>query len=237
MTSRTCKLLLLAFAFLLPAADPGLAATLLFKGQVKDGLGQPVAGAEVYVFDSANVKRPADFISAKTGGDGFFQMPLPPGRYWAMAIQRQGETRVGPLGAADRSSGAPLIFEGGADKQVFADFTVTSLKEAALRNRKRNEELIKVTGRILDPSGAPLAGYYAMADPARQGQLPLYLSAWTEKDGNYTLFLPKGKNFLDVAGVFPPANDYLLSFEVDFDGDAVGVDLVASPGTVVSSGP
>lgn len=232
MTSRTCKLLLLAFGLLLLAADPGLAATLLFKGRVTDGLGQPVAGAEVYVFDSANVKRPADFISAKTGGDGFFQMPLPPGRYWAMAIQRQGETRVGPLGAADRSSGDPLIFEGGADKQVSADFTVTSLKEAALRNRKRNEELIKVTGRILDPSGAPLAGYYAMADPARQGQLPLYLSTWTEGDGNYTLFLPKGKTFLGVAGVFPPDSDYYLGLEVDFGGDAVGVDLVASPGVV-----
>lgn len=209
------------------APASAVAGPLLLKGRILDGNGQPVSGAEVYVFDSANVKRPADFISERSGRDGHFQVALPPGRYWTMAIQRQGEARIGPLGPTDRFSGDPLLFEGGADKQVFNDFTVISLKEAALRNRKRNEELIKVTGRILDPSGAPVAGAYAMADPSPKGQMPLYLSTWSEADGLYTLYLPKGKIFLGVARVFPPDNDYLLAVEADFTGDAVAEDLVA----------
>lgn len=225
MTSRTWKFLLLAL-LLLPSAIAA-AGPLSLKGRILDGNGQPVSGAEVYVFDSANVKRPADFISERTGSDGVFQLALPPGRYWTLAIQRQGEARVGPLGPSDRFSGEPLLFEGGADKQVVNDFTIISLKEAALRNRKRNEVLIKVTGRILDPSGAPVAGAYAMADPSPKGQLPLYLSTWSEADGLYTLFLPKGKIFLGVARVFPPGSDYHLDREADFNDDAVGEDLVA----------
>jgi hypothetical protein len=227
MTSRTWKFLLLALV-LLPSALAA-AGPLSLKGRILDGSGQPVAGAEVYVFNSANVKRPADFISERSGSDGHFQLTLPPGRYWTMAIQRQGTARVGPLGPSDRFSGEPLLFEGGDDKQLVNDFTIISLKEAALRNHKRNEELIKVTGRILDPSGVPVAGAYAMADPSPSGQLPLYLSTWSEADGLYTLFLPKGKIFLGVARVFPPGNDYHLNREAEFNDDAVGEDLLAPP--------
>lgn len=225
MTARIWKFILLPL-LLLPSAI-AVAGTLSLQGRILDGDGQPVGGAEVYVFDSANVKRPADFISEKTGPDGHYQLALPPGRYWTLAIQRQGEARVGPLGPTDRFSGEPLLFEGGADKQVVNDFTIISLKEAALRNRKRNEELIKVTGRILDLSGVPVAGAYVMADSAPKGQLPLYLSTWSEADGLYTLFLPKGKIFLGVARVFPPDSDYHLEREADFNDDAVGEDLVA----------
>ena len=204
------------------------AGPLVIEGRVLDVGGRPLSGAEVYVFDSANVKRPADFISERTGGDGHFRLSLPPGRYWTMAVRRQGDARVGPLGPADSYSGEPVFFEGGADKRVVNDFTVISLKEAALQNRKRNEELIKVTGRILDSAGTPIAGAYAMADSSPRGELPLYLSAWTETDGVYTLFLPKGKIYLGVGRVFPPGNDYHLTSEAEFNGDAVGVDMVIS---------
>lgn len=227
MASLTWKTLLSALALLLLPCGIVTAGPLLLKGRILDGNGQPVSGAEVYAFDSTNVKRPADFISGKTGRDGLYTLPLAPGRYWTMAVQRQGETKVGPLGPNDRFSGEPLLFEGGADKEVHNDFTIMSLKEAALRNRKRNEELIKVTGRILDSSGAPVVGAYAMADPSPTGQLPLYLSTWSEADGHYTLYLPKGKIFLGVSRVFPPGSDYYLGLEADFVGDAVGEDLVA----------
>jgi hypothetical protein len=225
MSTRSWKFLLLIL-LLLPSAVAA-AGPMLLKGRVVDGNGQPVSGAEVYVFDSANVKRPADFISGMTGLDGLYQLPLPPGRYWTMAIQRQGEARVGPLGPNDRFSGEPLLFEGGADKQVVNDFTITSLKEAALRSHKRNEELVKVTGRILDSAGAPVAGAYAMADVSPKGQFPLYLSTWSEADGLYTLFLPKGKIFLGVSRVFPPESDYHLERAAEFDSDAVGTDMIA----------
>jgi len=236
MIPLICRYLVLSLAvFLVPAA--ALAGPLVLTGRVLDGGGQPVSGAEVYVFNSVNVKRPADFISEKSGADGRFQLALPPGRYWSMAIQRQGAARVGPLGTSDRFSGEPLVFEGGADKQVVTDFTILSLKESALRSHKRNEELIKITGRLLDSSGAPVAGVYALADPAPNGELPLYLSTWTEADGVYTLYLPKGKIFLGAARVFPPVNAYHLEREVEFDADVVGEDLVVPPDTPQISPP
>ena len=225
MTRNFRFLLLTCILWLLPVGVVA-AGQLLLKGVVLDGAGQPVGGAEVYVFDSANVKRPADFISEKTGGDGSFHLALPPGRYWTMAVRRQGESRLGPLGPNDLFSGAPLAFEGAADKQITSDFTVMTLKDAALRSHKRNEDLVKVAGRIVDPAGNPVAGAYAMADLARKGELPLYLSTWTEADGGYTLFLPKGEVFLGVSHKFPPGNDYLLDRKAEFHEDTVGVDLV-----------
>ncbi|NTV13372.1 MAG: carboxypeptidase regulatory-like domain-containing protein [Desulfobulbaceae bacterium] len=221
--------LLLVVAILLAPTIAG-AGPLLFQGRILDAGGQPVSGAEVYVFNSANVKRPADFISEKSGGDGRYQLVLPPGHYWTMAVQRQGTARVGPLGPNDRFSGEPLAFEGGSDKHLDHDFTVISLKEAALRSHKRNEDLLKVTGRILDPAGLPVAGAYALADPSQQTELPLYLSTWTEADGVYTLYLPKGKIFLGAAKVFPLASAYHFEREAEFDADVVGADLVVPPG-------
>lgn len=227
MTSKTLNYLLLLLLIL--PCGVGAAGSMSLKGRILDVNGQPVSGAEVYVFDSANVKRPADFISGRTGRDGRYQLPLPPGRYWTMAVQRQGETKVGPLGPNDRFSGDPLFFEAETDREVHNDFTIMSLKDAAQLNRKRNEELIKVTGRILDQSGAPVAGAYAMADPSPGGGVPLYLSTWTGADGVYTLYLPKGKISLGVSRVFPPGSDYHLGLEADFNGDVVGRDLLAPP--------
>lgn len=231
MISCLRRYLLLALVVVLLPTLAG-AGPLLLQGRILDGGGQPVSGAEVYVFNSANVKRPADFISEKSGSDGRYQLTLPPGRYWSLAIQRQGGARFGPLGPSDRFSGEPLLFEGGDDKQVVSDYTIMSLKEAALRSHKRNEELIKITGRLLDPSGAPVAGAYALADPAPQGGVPLYLSTWTEADGVYILYLPKGKIFLGVARVFPPGSAYLLDHAVEFDADVVGEDIIVPPEVV-----
>lgn len=230
------RYLLLTLAILLLPAI-ALAGPLLLQGRILDGAGQPVSGAEVYAFNSVNVKRPADFISEKSGKDGRYQLILPPGRYWSLAIQRQGVARVGPLGANDRFSGDPLLFKGGADKQVITDFTIMSLKETALRSHKRNEELIKITGRLLDQSGAPLAGCYALADSSTKSELPLYISTWSEADGVYTLYLPKGKIFLGAARVFPPGNAYPLAREVELDADMVGEDIVVPADGAPSASP
>ena len=57
----------------------------LLKGTVLDIKAMPVEGAEIFIYDSTDVRRPADFISARTGKDGSFQMDLPAGIYWAVA--------------------------------------------------------------------------------------------------------------------------------------------------------
>jgi hypothetical protein len=78
----------------------------LLKGTVFDIKAVPVEGAEIFIYDSTDVRRPADFISAGTGKDGSFQMDLPAGIYWAVARIRSGD-QFGPLMPGDKHSGDP----------------------------------------------------------------------------------------------------------------------------------
>jgi len=74
-------------------------------------MAQPVAGAEVYLYDSKQVKRPADFISPKTKTDGSYKLTVPAGVYWAVAILRRTGPSFGPLQVGDKHSGEPLVLD------------------------------------------------------------------------------------------------------------------------------
>ena len=207
---------------LLAAAEPGV-----LQGRILDIFEAPVENAEVYVFDSPDVKRPADFISNRTTGDGRFSVRLPSGNYWAVAIFRKGGGRFGPLAPSDRHSGDPVAFEiaGAATRSL--DFMVVNLREAARKHRKKSAELIKVTGRVVDQAGAPVQMAYAMAHKMEQfGTLPDYISAWTAVTGEYSLYLPPGRYYLGAALGFPPQSGYNLKTAHQFTGDTDKVDLV-----------
>jgi hypothetical protein len=205
------------------------AENFVFRGQVVDTANKPVGGAEVYVFDSANVKRPADFISNRTGGDGYFQVELPPGHYWSMAIMRVSGASFGPLGKDDKHSGEPVEIDSAGKNEFSKDFTVMDLREAARANQKRSETVIKISGRILNEDGLPVEMAYVLADQQRKfGDMPQYLSTWTEADGVYVIFLPKGEIFIGASTDFPPKSDYTLVNKFDFTGDMTGFDLIIS---------
>lgn len=204
----------------------------IFRGQIVDTANKPVTGAEVYIFDSQNVKRPADFISSPTSSDGLFRIELPQGHYWTMAIVRSGVNTFGPLGIKDKHSGEPLEIDLTVKNKLSHDFTVLDLREAARANQKRSGTIIKISGIILNANGLPVKMAYVMADPHKKfGDLPQYISTWTEADGRYILFLPKGKFFIGTNKDFPPPNDYYLHREVEFDRDTNGVDLNILPDT------
>ena len=235
----TCsRVFIIVFLFLLlwaPIQTPA-AENFVFRGQVVDTANKPVVGAEVYVFDSANVKRPADFISNRTGADGYFRVELPPGHYWTMAIMRVSGASFGPLGKDDKHSGEPIEIDSAGKKEFSKDFTVMDLREAARANQKRSETVIKISGRILNDDGLPVEMAYVLADSHRKfGEMPQYLSTWTEVDGRYVLFLPKGKFFIGASKDFPPESDYFLPKEVDFVSDTEGVDLIVPSQTSPSS--
>ncbi|MCK4840123.1 MAG: carboxypeptidase regulatory-like domain-containing protein [Desulfobulbaceae bacterium] len=206
----------------IPAAE-----NFVFRGQIVDTANKPVGGAEVYVFDSANVKRPADFISNRTGGDGYFRVELPPGHYWTMAIMRVSGASFGPLGKDDKHSGETIEVDSAGKKEFRKDFTIMDLREAARANQKRSEAVIKISGQILNDDGLPVEMAYVLVDQQRKfGDMPQYLSTWTGADGHYVLFLPKGKFFIGASKDFPPESDYNLTKEVDFARDTAGVDLL-----------
>jgi len=217
-------------SFILAAASPCSAESndVELRGRVIDIMTQPVAGAEVYLYDSKQVKRPADFISQKTKSDGIYRLTVPPGVYWAVAILRQSGPSFGPLQFGDKHSGEPLILDLKNKKIEEVDFTVMDLRDAARHSRKRSEELFEIQGRILDAHEKPLAMAYVIADSRSTpgAEIPQYLSAWTGSDGKYTLYLPAGKFYLGVSTVMPPLPKEEFQQSVEVAGDIQGVDLV-----------
>jgi len=197
------------------------------RGRVVDIMEQPVAGAEVYLFDSKQVKRPADFISQKTKSDGAYKLTIPPGVYWAVAILRQSGASFGPLQLGDKHSGDPLVLDLKKKKMEEMDFTVMDLRDAVRHSRKRGEELFEIRGRILDAHEKPVSMAYVLADSRREpAGIPQYLSAWTEIGGKYTMYLPAGKYYFGVSTVMPPTLKEELSHSIEVKGDMQAVDLV-----------
>lgn len=197
-----CLLLFMVCFFC--SLDALAAQQFTLRGKVLDAAGQTVQGAEVFIYDTANTRRPADFITARTDRDGRYSIQLPEGRYWAVARVRQGE-KFGPLAAGAKHSGEPLIIEDSVDGTAEQDFVVADIREVAKGQRNPSEDFIRVTGRVLDKDGKPVNSAYVVAAKAQSvGSLPDYVSAWTDESGGYTLYLPVGSYYLGAAREYPP---------------------------------
>ena len=206
----------------------GNSATL--TGKVSDASGLPVEGAMVFIYSSPAVRQSADFMSAPTEKDGIYRLLLPPGRYWAVARLKKS-IGFGPLMPGDKHSGEPLEVDLMSEKEVTLDFTVTDLREAMNIREKTREVAVRVTGRIVDEKGISLGGVYAVAGKReRMPGVPDYLSAWSDADGRYTLYVPKGTYYLGSASAFPPGQTYVGSGVITVDGDKGGVDIVRNSG-------
>ncbi len=172
-------------------------------GLITDANGAPVGGAEVYIYTSSNTRRPADFISQKTEGDGRYQVVVPPGKYWVVARIRRGEP-YGPLMPGDKHSGPPeqIVIKPGSE--TLHNFIVADLREAALKARKTRENYFTISGRIISADGNPIAGQYVMAlRKKKTSRLPDFISGWTDMNGRYLLYVPKGRYWIAAAAQFP----------------------------------
>jgi len=203
------------------------AADLTLHGVVTDVDGHPVQGAEVAIYRTKNVKKPADFVSSLTTADGTYALTVPAASYWAVAVLRKGEKRFGPLDFGDKHSGEAVVIEIAPGAELTHDFRVMDLREAAKQNQKKNTELVRLSGRLLDAGGKPLAMAYAVADKGqRVKEMPTYLSAWSDDSGSYLLLVPKGHLYLGAATAYPPAPEQALEKEITLENDQEGVDLV-----------
>lgn len=202
----------------------------VLKGMIMDIREEPVEGAEVFIYNSQDVRRPADFISSKTDKSGNFQMELPPGRYWAVARVRSGE-EYGPLVPGDKHSGDPEEIELAPGEELKYDFIVVDIRETARLKRKTREDYIKIKGRVMDKNKIPLAGIYIIANrDKKHSGIPEYISAWTDDTGYYTLYIPRGKYYIGYARSFPPDKDYRIYSEAVLDADEVDFDIIIDKG-------
>lgn len=179
------------------------AATFVMRGKVADGDGRPVEGAEIYIYDSARIRRPADFITPKTDGSGQFRIELPVReRYWVVARVRKGD-QFGPLMPGDKHSGEPVEIEPGDRKELERDFVVAGIQDVSLKKQKTRADFVRVKGRVIDKNGLPMQKVFVFASRSKTvAQLPDYISAWTDGAGMYRLYLPEGEYYLGIASEF-----------------------------------
>jgi len=223
-----CVLLAMAMLPCAPGASAVAAEPTVLQGQVSDVDGRAVEGARVFAYDDADVRRPANFISGTTDAKGSFRMTLVPGKYWLVARLKKGE-EYGPLMPGDKHSGEPMVLDIASGRETSANFTVADLREARKLHARDRERPLKITGRIIDVSGAPVAKAYAVAHGSSTIEgIPDYLSAWVDAEGRYTMFVPPGTYFIGSASVFPPGRNYFLQGKITADSDRAGLDIIVT---------
>jgi hypothetical protein len=156
-------------------------------------------------------------------------MTVPAGRYWAVARLRTGE-KYGPLMLGDKHSGEPVEIEIETDEEFEQDFTIMDIREAARLIRKTREDYFMLRGRIINKKGNPLKNVYAVANREMEiSETPDYLSAWTDEEGRYTLYLPAGKYYIGYAAEFPPGVHYKITEEFHVESKNSDINIIADP--------
>lgn len=201
--------------------------TQILKARVSDIDGRPMEGARLLLYDSTNVRRPADFISSFSDRAGRMQIALPPGKYWAVA-RFKSDGKYGPLLLGDKHSGEPLEVDltgSGLDVEFF----VSDIRELGQKKRSAATESLSLKGRVIDTQGAPVAGVFVFANTSKEfNELPDFISAWTGEDGKYELFLPlSGKYFAGASRQFPlkPQAGFLKPFEIESGKIDIATDI------------
>ncbi|HEY5973440.1 MAG TPA: carboxypeptidase-like regulatory domain-containing protein [Geobacteraceae bacterium] len=197
-----------------PMTAANSAGAVRLHGVVTDPAGQPVADAEVFLYTSSNIRRPADFISPKTDRSGRYAIEIPQGDYWVVARIKRGE-RYGPLQSGDRHSGEPVHLQPADMAEMALDFAVADLRELAQRRQIGGTALVTISGRVVTRTGEPVPGVYVTASTRQSTiELPAYVSSWTDVDGNYALAMPPGNYYLGIEKNFPPTHDYSSVMEI-----------------------
>lgn len=213
-------------------SNPAMALSeesVVYKGKISDVSGQSVQGANVYVYSSPDVRKPADFMSSASEESGLFRMVLPPGKYWAVARLKRAEG-YGPLMRGDKHSGEPVEIELSAGRETDMDFVVADLGDAIEARKVKarvGEGLVRISGRIIDEKGEPVTHAYAFANiNEKLSRIPDYLSVWVDRDGRYTLYIPRGTYYVGGAVSFPMDSDEISWAKMTFDGHRSDVTIV-----------
>lgn len=208
----------LAIFFVLTCLSTALSGTL--TGVITDPAGTPQRDVEVYVYRNGSTRRPADFISNRSGDDGIYRVNLPAGEYWVVARERRdGDERFGPLPTDRRHSGEPVMITIGRDDSVLSrDFVIYLLQEAAALKRRERTALASISARIIHRSGHPVAGAYLFAyTPGSTRPLPDYFSPSSDSDGFVRISLPPGRYEIGAATAFPPGPPVHRSLTISTD--------------------
>lgn len=177
----------------------GTAERTVLKGTVLGPKG-PVEGASVFVYADASrsfrgpdLFGPQGAVAGGTDASGSFEIDVPPGRYFVVAVKHADGETLGPL----KAGGLHGWFDGNpVDLAAGSALTIAVQVVEKLKDHERKGSAgggTGIGGTIRDPSGAVPAGVYAYAttDPNLMiGAMPPYRSAAIGPDGSYFLDLP-----------------------------------------------
>jgi hypothetical protein len=222
-------LLLSIFVLLTPlSASAQKIKNPIIRAKVVDATGNPVKGAYIFVYDSPDTRRAVDLVSPVTDENGFCEKAIPPGSYWILArLKSNAKFDMGPLKIEDKFSGDPLELEAIQGEVYDLNFTVVDLLDTIKTKSKKRKDLTKVTGKVINAKGEAMVGVFAYANRNQSPlSMPDYFSAWTESDGKYILYLPKGKYSIGAAAVMSHKKRYKATQEITVDNELNGVDIV-----------
>lgn len=156
---------------------------------------------ETYIFvykEDMDIYGPSFASAGPTGGDGGFELSLPPGRYIFVARKRSSGDAGGPVVSGDYRSNpvGPVEVEAGAviDLSFLVEKKAGESKTLPTREDKAGKT--GLSGRILDSEGNPVAkARVHVYTYVQMSERPKYVSNETGPDGRYIVFLPEGGTY------------------------------------------
>lgn len=138
------------------------------------------------------------FAAAKAvGPDGSFRLDLAPGPYTLAVRRRRSGENFGALDPGDRVALAPAEVTAGRYRDVGV-LRLRPVDPERLRGTRRGspESGTRAGGRLVDGQGKPVAGLRVLAfRDARMAGKPLAVSAPSQADGAFVLYLPGGGTY------------------------------------------
>ncbi|MCF6177837.1 MAG: hypothetical protein L3J63_00400 [Geopsychrobacter sp.] len=165
--------------------------------------GSAVADAFVYVYSQGEgLTGPAYGLVVQADEQGHFELALSAGRYWLAARKRSDGSRAGDPKPGDLNGeypGNPIILKAGEQLKLL-DWNLKPITAAGRDRRlskgKFTQTSTWLSGKVVDEEHRPVTGIYLFAyrDNRMIGK-PNFISAPTDKNGEFKIYLEDGGEF------------------------------------------
>jgi len=223
----------------------------ILKGDIQlPGIEMPEEGLIVSFFDKKKGPPPTEAgmhrvpeMVVRSDGKGHFSVSLLPGKYYMGVMLRKRGVGPGPPRPGEKFFFA-MSAEHKLDLFTVETKKVNDLKKVSIAAPDQIEELqdfVTITGRVVDESGAPFSGALILVKDNPAVARPLFISAPSDKEGNYQIKLPPDTTYYLVArqriqGGRPLPGSYVGTFGKNAPTQGTGQESIGAPAGVAGQG-